>query len=249
MLRRAGVNTVGRSKQLYIHDRTTDEIRRYGVALLRNIEIDDLDGGVSTNSRYKSLVHGQAPVVQPCGSFVKEVAAITAFVSAGEANRTCLVARTNSLLEEYEAALEGSGIDTYRMSRRVVEDHEALGPRLAAMHRVKGLEFDRLVNDGVVPLAVGELTSEDGAVREGAEKRRRALCCVAVTRARREVLVTRHGEPSAWLAGSAVGAVKTWCGKTGSVAERFGYRSMERTRADGSEPLAQRPRSCCRECR
>jgi len=204
VLRHAGVNVVGRSRKLYINYRTTDEIRRYAVALLQNVDVDDLDGGVDTNSRYKSLVHGHAPSTQLCGSFAQEVEAIAEFARAGEASRTCLVTRTNGLVEQYEAALQEAGIATYRLRRSEAEDHQAPGLRLATMHRVKGLEFDRLViaavNDGVVPLAIGELKSEDGAVRDEAEKRERALFYVAVTRARREVLITSHGAPSAWIA-------------------------------------------------
>ena len=256
VLRHAGVNIVGRSKKLYINYWTTDEIRRYAVALLRNLEVDDLDGGVDTNSKYKSLVHGQAPVAKTCASFAEEVAAISEFSKSGEAARTCLVARTNSLLEEYESALGGSGIETYRLSRSEAEDHNAAGLRLATMHRVKGLEFDRLViagvNDGVVPLAIGELKSDDGAVREEAEKRERALFYVAVTRARREVLITSHGKPSAWLAdGLADDAVKRCpkCGKTGAVADMFGYRKLKHTKADGTHVVTERPQSYCRECR
>ena len=89
--------------------------------------------------------------------------------------------------------------------RGSTHQRRAVGLRLATMHRVKGLEFDRLViagvNDGVVPLAVGELKSADGAVREEAEKRERALFYVAVTRARREVLITCHGKASGWISG------------------------------------------------
>ena len=116
------------------------------------------------------------------------------------------------MVKEYEDALQEAGIVTHRLSRSKSEDHEAVGLRLATMHRVKGLEFDRLVvagvNDGVVPLAVGELKSDDGAVREEAEKRERALFYVAVTRARREVLITSYGKPSPWLVESeAVGII------------------------------------------
>ncbi len=206
VLSHAGVNIVGRSRKLYINYRTTDEIRRYAVALLQDVDVDDLDGGEDSNSRYKSLVHGQAPIIAACSTFPEEVEAIRAFVVEGDPSRTCLVARTNGLLEQYEASLNALGVQTYRLRRSEAEDREADGLRLATMHRVKGLEFDRLVvagvNEGVVPLAVGELRSEDGAVREEAEKRERALFYVAVTRARREVLVTAHGTPSPWLEGT-----------------------------------------------
>ena len=65
------------------------------------------------------------------------------------------------------------------------------------------LEFDRLiiagVNKDIVPLNTPDLKSDDDAVREEAEQRERALFYVAVTRARRDVLITSHGKPSPWL--------------------------------------------------
>ena len=203
VLSRAGVNIRGRSRKLYINYRTTDEIRQYAVALLQGVDVDDLDGGVDTNSKYKSLVHGERPRIASCATFPEEVSVIKEFIEAGDAAHTCLVARTNGLLEQYEAALGEAGIVTYRLKRSEAEDRDKPGLRLATMHRVKGLEFDRLivagVNDGVVPLSVGELRSQDGAVRSEAEKRERALFYVAVTRARREALITSHGKASPWL--------------------------------------------------
>lgn len=71
------------------------------------------------------------------------------------------------------------------------------------MHRVKGLEFDRMiiagVNEGTVPLLVGDAESDDRGVREEAELRERALFYVASTRARRELLITSGNTPSPWI--------------------------------------------------
>ncbi|MCP4810077.1 MAG: ATP-dependent helicase [Proteobacteria bacterium] len=132
----------------------------------------------------------------------------------------------------------------------------APGLRLATMHRVKGLEFDRLVvagvNQGVVPLPVGDMTSPDGAVREEAEMRERALFYVAVTRARKQALITSHGAPSPWLTASADDdETKTCpkCGVEGSVDELFGYRNVKHTRADGTDVVQRKPQSYCRSCR
>lgn len=61
------------------------------------------------------------------------------------------------------------------------------------MHRVKGLEFDTMivaaVNDGVMPLARAMSGSDAVALKEQ-EKSERALLYVAVTRARKQVLIT-----------------------------------------------------------
>ena len=203
VLSHAGVHIVGRSRKLYINYRTTDEIRRFAVSILQDAAVDDLDGGADSNARYTSLVHGRAPEVRAFETFREEVAHIAAFINQGDPARTCLVCRTHGLLDQYDAALEQLGITTYRLRRSQAEQADAPGLRVATMHRVKGLEFDRVIlagaNDGVLPLATDELQSEDPAVREDAEQRERSLLYVALTRARREVLVTSFGGASMWL--------------------------------------------------
>lgn len=203
-LSQAGVKISGRSRKLYINYRTTDEIRKFAVALLQDVSVDDLDEGRDTNSKYKSLMHGSPPEVRQFPTFAKEVAAIVEFVRAAEdPSRTCLVTRTHADLEQYDAALREKGIATHRISRSEAEDLSKPGLRLATMHRVKGLEFERMivagVNEGKVPLLVGDVESDDLGVREEATMRERALFYVASTRARRELMITNYGKPSAWI--------------------------------------------------
>jgi superfamily I DNA/RNA helicase len=77
------------------------------------------------------------------------------------------------------------------------------------MHRVKGLEFDRVIVAGataeLLPLASALARASDAAAREDIEHQDRALFYVALTRARREVLITSHGKPSAWLTAARKG--------------------------------------------
>ena len=65
------------------------------------------------------------------------------------------MARTNKLLKQYESSLNDKDMSTFRIRRSEPEDRMAPGIRLATMHRVKGLEFDRViiagVNAGIVP--------------------------------------------------------------------------------------------------
>jgi AAA domain len=65
---RSGIDIRGRARKLYLNYRTTDEIRRQAVALLEGVEVDDLDDGTDDNSRYKSLSHGPAPIMESCPS-------------------------------------------------------------------------------------------------------------------------------------------------------------------------------------
>jgi superfamily I DNA/RNA helicase len=213
VLSRCGVELRNRGRRLKINYRTTEEIRRWSVGLLRNQPIDNLDGAVDSVTGYRSLLHGVAPQVQRFADFQTEAAAIAEYVSQhaggepegeGDGLRDiCLVARTHSLLESYEAALGGKGIPVYKIKPSEREDRTRPGLRLATMHRVKGLEFDRMiiagVNAGAVPHPAALHAASDPAVRAEAEVRERALLYVAATRARREVRITGWGEPSPFL--------------------------------------------------
>ena len=72
------------------------------------------------------------------------------------------------------------------------------------MHRVKGLEFERVVmasvNRGLVRLSAALDGRGDAAARESAETEERSLVYVAATRAKKELLVPIHGIPSPLLA-------------------------------------------------
>lgn len=204
VLARAGVKIVGRSRRLRVNYRTTDEIRRYAVGLLEGRSIDDVDGEPVDRKGYRSLLKGVPPTIERCKSFDEELAAIVRFIGTDhdKIRGTCLVLRTKALLDTYASALETKGVLTHRIKRDQAEDQTAPGLRVATMHRVKGLEFDRVViaavNDGVVPLAEA-MESDDESVREEGEFMERALLYVAATRAKKELLVTCHGTPSPWL--------------------------------------------------
>lgn len=199
----AGVDIVGRGRRLRINYRTTDEIRAFAVALLEGVSVDDLDGGDDTTSGYKSLMHGEPPDVRVFGSFEAEVAAIVAWLPHGELSRTCLVARTNKLRDQYEAALVQAGVVTYPVHRSKPDDPSRPGLRVATMHRVKGLEFERMVIAGMsedaMPWRKVVERSQDAAVKREAIDMERALLYVAVTRAKLDVLITAHGKPSRLL--------------------------------------------------
>ena len=212
VLGHAGINIRGRrGRRLRVNYRTTEEIRRYAVSLLEGVPVEDLDGGADTTRGTTSLMHGEPPVVRVFDTFDAEVAAIVAWAGdEQQCRRTCLVARTNDLRDRYEQALQARGVDTYRVRRSRAEDRTAAGLRVATMHRVKGLEFDRVVlagvNDDLMPYKRIVQRSDDKAVRREVEDQERALFYVAVTRARAEVLITAHGKASGWVATTDGGA-------------------------------------------
>jgi hypothetical protein len=72
----------GRSRKLYLNDRTTDEIRRQAVAVLEGCEVDDLDNGNDETKRYKSLSRGPAPVVVQAEGLEAAAAQAIGFIKA-----------------------------------------------------------------------------------------------------------------------------------------------------------------------
>lgn len=197
VLSHAGIQIVGRSRKLRINYRTPEEIRRAAVSVLEGWAIDDLDGGSDDAKGYVSLMHGVAPTMVKAGSFTEEVDALAAFAQQSDTSRTCLVCRTGRLLDDYEQALTQRGLETLRLSREQGDDRSRPGLRLATMHRVKGLEFDRVMIAGLHDWerTVERLTDEtdDTAIREEAELGERALLYVSLTRARKEVMVSWSG--------------------------------------------------------
>jgi len=208
VLGQCGINIRGRSKKLRINYRTTEETRKWAVSLLTGISIDDLDGGQDDQKEYKSLLHGIVPEARYFGSFREEIDFVVKYLQGiqqkeGSLIDVCLVARTHDLLKQYEASLREKGTEIYFIRRSEAEDRRVPGLRLATMHRVKGLEFDRViiaaVNEGVVPYEGSGSDSVDPVVQRESEVRERALLYVAATRAKKEVLVTSFGRVSMFL--------------------------------------------------
>jgi superfamily I DNA/RNA helicase len=208
VLSHCGINIVGRGNKLRVNYRTTEENRQWAVGLLQGAEYDDLDGGVDDQEVYKSLMRGEEPRVETFDTFRAEAEAIAAYLNekkeGGEPLRnTCIIARTKSLLDNYSGALRAADLDTYTIRNDRAEDRSAPGVRLATMHRAKGLEFERViiagVTEGTVPLRRALSDADDEATRGQLRKRERSLLYVSVTRAKREVIVTCHDEPSPWL--------------------------------------------------
>lgn len=114
----------------------------------------------------------------------------------------CLVVRSWALLERYREALAGRGLPLVKLEAGGPENRDEAGVRTATMHRVKGLEFDRMILAGVCEDVVPPKSwreQEDSPMMNELETRERSLLHVAATRARTHILVTWHGEPSPLL--------------------------------------------------
>lgn len=205
VLSRCGINIRGRSRKLKINYRTTDEIRGWAVALLEGREIDDLDGGNDDNALYKSLTHGEPPVVEHFDNAADQAAYIKSVLNQAEADATstCVVARTNGEVHAIKDALESLGVATSVILQDTPESADTGFVKLATMHRVKGLEFDQVIlasmNESLVPLALATGNKGDEISFEQAETEERCLVYVAITRARKRTFVLSYGARSRWL--------------------------------------------------
>lgn len=202
VLGRCGINIRGRSRKLKINYRTTDEIRRWAIRLLEGRAIDDLDGGSDSNAIYKSLTHGQAPLVEPFNSPEDQAGFIKTLLESSDEpySGTCVVARTNAEVSAIQDQLNAIGVETSIIEPNQADDEKSTALKLATVHRVKGLEFDQLIlasaNDGLVPLDIALRDKGDEISRVDAETEERSLVYVAVTRARKKAFVLSCGQMS-----------------------------------------------------
>ena len=202
---RCGIDIRGRSRKLRLNYRTTEETRRWAANLLAGSAIDDLDGGSDDNQGIRSLTRGPEPALERFDTQEEQIEFLMRYLAvletSGEALRAvCIVARTTGERDAIKQHLLARDIEAEVIDRDAVDDAAHVGVRLATMHRVKGLEFERVViasmNEGLVPLSVAIAGKGDDTARELAETEERSLVYVAATRAKKELLVLSYGVPS-----------------------------------------------------
>ena len=206
VLSQCGINIRGRSKKLKLNYRTTDEVRKWAIALLNGEKIDNMDGGEDTNSDYKSLYHGPKPLVKGFDNYEEEILYIDNYIQnlkkEDENSRICIVARTQKLIDSYNDYFTNKNISTIKISRNTKDDILNNGIRLATMHRVKGLDFDHMIiasmNDGIVPLEFME-KSDEQQIEDEKQLKEKSIVFVAATRAKKSLLVTYYGNKSTIL--------------------------------------------------
>lgn len=176
---------------------------------------DDLNGGESPTDDSRSLMSGPVPEVHRFASQAEETEAVKKWIyelcGAGtdgnpdentdrddghvDPRNVCVVARNRYLVNQWREVLDNElPYGVYRLGRDA-EDRQRQGIRVATMHRVKGLEFDYVVvadvNDGVCPPTAALRTAgSDSAALSELCKAERSLIYVAMTRAKKGVLLT-----------------------------------------------------------
>jgi superfamily I DNA/RNA helicase/mRNA-degrading endonuclease RelE of RelBE toxin-antitoxin system len=198
-LGRAGINIRGRrSRRLTLNYRTTQRIRSWAEQVIQNMEIDDLDEGVDTKRGYHSLRVGAAPELRyaedPNGEAEIIVDTVKRWREEVQGSDICVVARKRALVEDtYRALLENAGIAT-DVIKTDADRGKPDAVRLATMHRVKGLEFARVILAGMHkeegPLSLPDHMFADEASKRNRLDEEKRLVYVAATRARDFLVVT-----------------------------------------------------------
>jgi len=208
VLSRCGIEVRGRSRKLRINYRTTEETRAWATAVLHGLDFDDLDGGSDQTTDYRSLLHGDEPLIKGFDDHAEEQQFLAETLrqleqEQGELASTCITAHTNSGVEKLANTLEKAGFKTRIINKDESDDPSDPALRLATMHRVKGLEFDQVFIPGLdssqMPLRYELDQRPDQTSRELFEQHERSLLHVAATRAKKRVVVTYSGRPSGLL--------------------------------------------------
>lgn len=208
ILKHCGIHTIGRSGSLKINYRTTEEIRSFAETILQGSTFDDLDDGIDEGRGYLSLTHGKAPITLKFKSANEEYDAVCDQIknwlkSSYKPSDICIVARTMRQIDAIRKHLGQQGIPFYEIKNSKAEDVDSEGVRIASMHRVKGLEFECVIiidaNNGIIPLDAMLNSSTDAINKKELLQSEQSLLYVAMTRAKKELIIMSSGRASQFL--------------------------------------------------
>lgn len=200
-----GINVRGRSRQLRLNYRTTQEIRAWAVSILEGVSVDDLDEGTDTLRGYVSLMHGPAPQLVACRSESDELDGLVSWVRGLSAEDIRLadigiLCSRRADIDRVQGTMRAAGIDTVVLQAGTADDRSVSGVRITTMHRAKGLEFFAVaipfLSEATFPPAGALNAAVDAADREDIIAQNRSLLHVAATRAKGVLRVSFSGEPT-----------------------------------------------------
>jgi superfamily I DNA/RNA helicase len=203
-----GINVRGRSRQLRLNYRTSDEIRKWAVSILEGVSVDDLDDGTDSLKGYISVFRGPAPELAGFSSEGKEVDALVEWLLAIKAQGTQLtdvgiLLRMHSQIDLLTRKLADAGIESIRLGPNMADDRGQPGVRVSTMHRAKGLEFQAVaipfLSKSAFPSPALMRAAADEADRRSMLQQEKSLLHVAATRAKKLLRISWSGELSALI--------------------------------------------------
>lgn len=215
VLSRCGINIRGRSSRLRINYRTSEPILKTAIFILEGVEADDLDGGSDTLRGYISLFGGPEPEFLQFdrnSDPAQEIKDVMAWIEKLRREWQYgyedfgLVARTNRTRDLWARDLREAGMEVHCIEGRVEDSQVAGSLQMATVHRVKGLEFPAVIildaEADQYPLR-WLMKSKDNRYERGLfVQGERSLLHVAVSRAKRHLLVCAKGQFTGFLGGS-----------------------------------------------
>jgi superfamily I DNA/RNA helicase len=206
VLSRFGIAIRGRSRRLTLNYRTTAQNLRFAIGLLEGVDVTDLEGEEESTSTYRSAMSGPQPALEPCPTIGAELDVVASTLQRWfdepylERHSIGILTRSARTRDLVQRGLNDRGMRVHVVSGN--ESWEGNAPALLTMHRAKGLEFRKVILVGIeddqVPSkqALRDLPADE---RADVTDRERFLLYVAATRARDELIVTWHGQPSGFL--------------------------------------------------
>ena len=207
-----GINIRGvRSKRLRVNYRTTEEIKKVAVSVVKGCSYDDFEGNSESITGYVSLMHGEYPTYQLFDNLEKELDAIVAFIEdcllkGVSLSEIAVTAKDKDALKQVQSVHHNKNIH-YRINRGKEWVGDLDGVRLCTFHSIKGLEFKVViltnVNDRTMPVNPESylLARMDRLAQKNYLLTLRSLLYVAITRAQQKVLITGVGKKTEILQG------------------------------------------------
>lgn len=204
---KSGINIRGRrSKKLKVNYRTTEEIKKRAVSLLKNERYDDFDGEQETNAGYVSLMHGDDPIYQTFNTPEEEEAFIKKKIeelllskNVNPAN-ICIASRTNRLVDDTKVLLNNA----QRKFKDISSSRKSSGAiTVSTFHNLKGHEFKHLIvrgfSDDRVPFKHPEYDTYTPIEKREYHKREKSLYYVVFSRAIQTLIITGVGDKTNWI--------------------------------------------------
>lgn len=207
----AGINVKGkRSQKLKVNYRTTEEIKRMAVSVVKDQKYDDFDGGEENNKGYISLVHGERPSYKIFQSSIDEVKQVLHYLDICEAEGIhakdiCIASKTRAMYKDVQDELHRKGVK-YCEVKNGDRKGDKDGLSFSTFHSLKGLEFRVVILIGVTERSMPSVVSSnypfmemDAAEQKDYLANIRSLLYVAITRARQLVFITGYGKKTGSL--------------------------------------------------
>ena len=199
---RAGINIRGsRSRRLKINYRTTEEIKRRAVSVIKEIQFENLDGEEEDKAGYISILHGEKPKYELFTSSEEMNSSLITILenlyknNNLKLNEICVAARTKNSKDEAKKVIHNRKLPYYDLT---TEAGNKEGIQLSTFHNMKGLEFKVVilydVSENTIPFKFYIFDSLPEFEKKNYLKSERALLYVAMTRAIRNLFIIGFGK-------------------------------------------------------